>query len=228
MFAFLTLNDSIVGVSFSYTITSLWSNMDSHIERVVLSPSLLHLLPVAICPIHIAASLAKYYSNQTVADMSPLLNKCCLNLIFCPCLDSYSLLWDDRILTLLVRVGVCIFAVCNLIVTKQTWRFSFMKLPGTVATIGECEIFVTRQCLNWLLPEFHKSGKWLSLHLRHPWMSICLLYNSVLSSIQLRLWLVLEYLTWTMYSRTVYYFQVGQLSVTSGSSLLVRVSQFVS
>ena len=141
--------------------------------------------------------------------MSPLLNKRCQSLwnpIFCPCLDSYSLLWDDGILILyhlLVRVGVCIFA--EPIVTNQTWRFSFMKLSSTVATISECEMFVTRQCLNWLLPEFHKSEKWPSLHLRHPWISICLLYNSILSSIQLWLWLVLEYLTWTMYSITVYY-----------------------
>ena len=140
--------------------------------------------------------------------MSPLLNKCCQNLwnpIFCPCLDSYSLLWDDGILTLPFTCKSWSLYLCRLIVTNQTWRFSFMKLSSTVATISECEMFVTRQCLNWLLPEFHKSEKWPSLHLRHPWISICLLYNSILSSIQLWLWLVLKYLTWTMYSITVYY-----------------------
>ena len=77
---------------------------------------------------------------------------------------------------LISRVGVRIFA--ELIVTNQTWRFSFMKLTSTIATIGECEMFVIRQCLNQLLPELHKR---LSLHLRHPWMNICLFYNSILS-----------------------------------------------
>ena len=99
--------------------------------------------------------------------MSPLLNKCCQNLwnpIFCPCLDSYSLLWDDGILTLPFTCKSWSLYLCRLIVTNQTWRFSFMKLSSTVATISECEMFVTRQCLNWLLPEFHKSEKWLSLH----------------------------------------------------------------